>query len=137
MLKDIARKFYQDEDYNCSETLLHAANEYYGLGLQEKEMRMMAGFGGGLFTGNICGALSGAAAALSLMVTKDRAHKELDVVRPAMQRLQRNFRNAYGVDSVLCKDIKPVYNRTEKKCWPTVEIASDVLEQTVQELDLR
>ena len=44
-------KYYIDYNYNCSETLIHAANEYYGLNLDEESMKMMSGFGGGMFVG--------------------------------------------------------------------------------------
>lgn len=67
-------------------------------------MRTMAGFGGGMFVGSVCGALVGAQAALSAMIVKDRAHHQMEDIRPASQRLHRNFRNAYN--AVECKDIK-------------------------------
>lgn len=133
-LVDYGRKYYKEHNYNCAETLIHAANEYYGLGMDDNAMRMMAGFGGGMFTGHLCGALVGAQAALSLMVCKDRAHEELDVVRPACQRLVRNFNNAYQATD--CKDIKGRYHTKEEKCWPTVRQACEVLEATVSELHL-
>ena len=133
-LVDVGRKYYKEENYNCAETLLHAANEYYDLGLDEEAMKMMAVFGGGMFTGHVCGALVGAQAALSLMVTESKAHEHLDVVRPAAQRLVRNFNQAYG--AVDCKDIKGRYHTKEEKCWPTVRQACVVLEQTVNELNL-
>ena len=47
MLKDLAQKYY-DMDYNCAESMVHAGNEYYGLGLSEHDMRMVGAFGGGM-----------------------------------------------------------------------------------------
>ena len=31
MIRDFVEKYYLDQDYNCAETLLLAANEAYGL----------------------------------------------------------------------------------------------------------
>ncbi|WP_297567091.1 C-GCAxxG-C-C family (seleno)protein [uncultured Faecalibaculum sp.] len=133
-LEDIAKHYYKTEGYNCAETLLHSANEYYDLGLHDHDMRTMAGFGGGMFVGSVCGALVGAQAALSAMIVEDRAHHQMEDIRPASQRLHRNFRNAYN--AVECKDIKKDWHSKEEKCWRTVEQASRVLEQTVNELQL-
>lgn len=46
-LEDIAKRYYKTEGYNCAETLLHAANEYYDLGLHDHDMRTMAGLAAG------------------------------------------------------------------------------------------
>ena len=46
MLKDVAVKYYRN-GYNCAESILQAGNEYYHLGLHEKDMIMAAAFWGG------------------------------------------------------------------------------------------
>ena len=49
MLKEmIAAGFGQAEDYNCAEKIFYGANEAYGLGLSEDDLRLAAGFGGGV-----------------------------------------------------------------------------------------
>ena len=73
ILEENVKKYYQS-GYNCSETLLHACNETYQLDISEEDMKMMAGFGGGMFIGSTCGALVGSIAALSKMVCKTKAH---------------------------------------------------------------
>ena len=47
ILEENVKKYYQS-GYNCSETLLHACNETYQLDISEEDMKMMAGFGGGM-----------------------------------------------------------------------------------------
>ncbi|WP_285943197.1 C-GCAxxG-C-C family (seleno)protein, partial [Faecalibaculum rodentium] len=91
-LVEYGEKYYREGGYNCAESVLHAANEYYGLGLHEHDMRCMAGFGGGMFVGSVCGALVGAQAALSAMIIEVKAHDQMEEIRPASQRLHRNFR---------------------------------------------
>ncbi len=133
-LVEYGEKYYREGGYNCAETVLHAANEYYELGLHDHDMRCMAGFGGGMFVGSVCGALVGAQAALSAMIIEVKAHDQMEEIRPASQRLHRNFRTAYT--AVECKDIKKDWHTKELKCWKTVEQACRVLEQTVNELEL-
>ena len=47
MLQERAKQYY-DQDYNCAETILRAANDEYQLGLDEAALRLAAGFGGGM-----------------------------------------------------------------------------------------
>ena len=91
ILEENVKKYYQS-GYNCSETLLHACNETYQLDISEEDMKMMAGFGGGMFIGSTCGALVGSIAALSKMVCKTKAHEMLPELRPLIQRTIRQFR---------------------------------------------
>ena len=51
ILEENVKKYYQS-GYNCSETLLHACNETYQLDISEEDMKIMAGFGGGMFIGS-------------------------------------------------------------------------------------
>ena len=75
MLRDYALKYYDTSyDYNCSETILYAANEAYNLQLSEDSFKIMAAFGGGLAVEDICGALTGAAAVIGILYTDNRAH---------------------------------------------------------------
>ena len=68
----VVEKYYTS-GYNCSETLIRAANEYYHLDLHDEDMKMIAGFGGGMFVGSTCGALVGSVAALSKNGHKDKS----------------------------------------------------------------
>ena len=68
MLKDYISKYYFDQNYNCAETILRAANEYYGLELHDKDMIMVGAYGAGIQAGNTCGAILSAAAVLSLIM---------------------------------------------------------------------
>ena len=74
MMRETAKKYYLEQNYNCAESVLRAANEEYGLGLDEGALKLMAGFGGGMGCGGVCGALSGGIAALSKLRVSDRAH---------------------------------------------------------------
>lgn len=53
MLKDCIVKYYLDGNYNCAETILRAANDYYGLELHDRDMIMVGAYGAGIQTGSI------------------------------------------------------------------------------------
>ena len=67
MLKDTVMKYYLEQDYNCAESIIRGANEYYGLGLDEKALLAFGGFGAGCYAGRLCGACAGGIAAVSSM----------------------------------------------------------------------
>lgn len=133
MLKDLIEKYYFSGNYNCAETMLHAANEYYGLDLPEREMKLVSGFGGGMQTGNVCGALLAAISVLSLRYVEAKAHESADI-KPVTQLLTERFADALN-KSLLCREIRPVYFREEVRCLAVVQTACDVLEQVIREYE--
>lgn len=131
-LEEYTENYYLNENFNCAETLLHACNTKYRLGLSEDIMKMMGGFGGGMFIGSSCGALVGCNAALSKMMIKNKAHEELDIIRPAVLRLHHHFRHEAGGHT--CVEIKPRLHSTETRCLQTCLCAARAMEKTVEEL---
>ena len=75
MLKDIAKDYYA-QGYNCAESIVHAGNDYYQLGLHDHDMRMVAGFGAGIQCGDVCGALLGGVAIVSAKYIEKKAHDQ-------------------------------------------------------------
>ena len=132
MLKDYIEKYYFEQNYNCAETILRAANEYYDLKLHDRDMIMVGAYGAGIQSGNTCGAVLSAAAVLSLKYVEARAHESEDI-RPVVQKLLRKFNEKYG--SILCKDIKAQSFNPEYRCKMTVETACDILEETINEYE--
>ncbi|MBQ3295556.1 MAG: C-GCAxxG-C-C family protein [Erysipelotrichaceae bacterium] len=126
------RSYYQDEYYNCSEAIIHAANDHYGLKITEEDMLMFGGYGGGMYSGIVCGALVSSIAVISKMVVKQNARREKETVRPLIQKAVRNFNETLG--GLSCKELKPKYWTKELSCWRTVELAATALEKTVEEI---
>ena len=129
MLKDFAEKYYND-NYNCAEAVIRGGNDYYGLGLNDRDMIMMAGFGGGIQTGNTCGAIVGAVGLLSMKYVEVKAHESADL-KPITVAFIRNLNAKYG--SILCKDIKPQSFTPEIRCMGTIATVCDILEKTIEE----
>lgn len=96
MLKNIAEKYYSPEyDLNCAETLLYAANEAYNLNLPKDALKTMAGFGGGMVIEDVCGALTGAIAALGVLYVEDKAH-ESEILKTLVPDLIQKFEEKLG-----------------------------------------
>ena len=132
MLKNIFEKYYFDGNYNCAETMIRAANEYYSLGLHDRDMIMVGGFGAGMQCGSTCGAVLSAVAVLSMKYIAERAHDSKEI-KPVTQSLMRSFTEKYG--STLCKDIKPQSFNPEYRCKKTIESACDILEKVIAEFE--
>ena len=130
MLKDIAEKYYFSENYNCAETIIRAANEYYALGLHDRDMIMVAGYGAGMQTANVCGTLLSAIAVLSMKYVETRAHESQDI-RQVVGLLTKKFKSEFG--STLCREIKPCYFQKEIRCANTISLACDILEKVLSE----
>lgn len=132
MLKDVAEKYYFAENFNCAETIIRAANEYYDLGLHDRDMKLVAGFGAGMQTGNTCGGILGSISILSMKYVETKAHESADI-RPVTVMLTRKFNEKFG--STLCRDIKPVHFDREYRCRNTIRIVCDILEEVLAEYE--
>ena len=132
MLKDLLPKYYVEQNYNCAETILRAANEYYDLKLHDRDMILVGAYGAGIQSGNTCGAILSAAAVLSMKYVEAKAH-ESEYIRPVVVKLMRKFNEKYG--STLCKDIKPQSFKPEYRCRETINTACDILEETIAEYE--
>lgn len=132
MLKDLALKYAQN-DFNCAESVVKAANDYYSLNIQEKDIHLVSGFGAGMQCGDLCGGMVGAIAVISMKYVENRAHEDRPGLRNKVTTLIRNFEKEAG--SRLCKDIKPKYYNPEIKCQKTIMLAAEVLENTINQLE--
>lgn len=91
-------KKYRNKDfynYNCSEAILYAANEYYDLNLDANSFKMMSGFGGGIYEKHLCGIVSGCVAVLGILF-KDKNTKEYPVLETSINELKAKFRSMFG-----------------------------------------
>lgn len=130
--KDVVKKYYIDENYNCSECLIHAANEYYGLNIGFEDMKMFGGFGSGMYAGIVCGTLIANVAILSKMVIRNKAREETDQILPVINRMVKEFNE--HLQGTSCRELRPKYYSKEESCLKTVLLAAEVLEKAVDEL---
>jgi C_GCAxxG_C_C family probable redox protein len=76
MLYELLKGGYaKGKDLSCTEQILYGANEVYDLGLDKNGLLLSAAFGGGMGSGDKCGAIPGALMVLGRMFVEDRAHE--------------------------------------------------------------
>lgn len=132
MLKDYIKPYYFDGNYNCAETILRAGNDYYQLGLHDRDMKLVAAYGAGIQTGSTCGALLSAAAILSMKYVEQRAHESADI-KPVTTMMMERFSQKLG--DVMCSEVKARHFQPGVRCLHTVETACDVLEEVMAAYD--
>ena len=120
--------------FPCSESLLNAANDIYDLDIDQKGLRIMAAFGGGMGIESVCGAITGALAALSVMFCENKAHES-----PELKELCRGYFAEFEekYHSNTCSELKEKYRTEDEKCLKVIEIAAELLEKVVKEEKIR
>lgn len=134
MLKERALKYREDSNYklNCSECIMYAANEEYNLGISNEVLKAMSGFGGGVCTGNICGAVSGAVAVIGVMFAEGDKGNTNPKVRAMTQELVKRFTEEVGY--LDCRDIKgKIKDENLKACNRMIAIGCDTLENIIKQ----
>ncbi len=98
---DKAKKAYDimyNRQMNCSQSVLNAFSEDYGLD-KKLALQIAQGFGGGMgHTGQTCGAVSGAYMALGLSqkITTDNAREKIDGTYALMEKFNKEFKQLHG-----------------------------------------
>jgi len=128
MLKETAKKYWNEEyDLNCAECIMYAANEEYNLNLSEQTLKVMAGFGGGMATGDVCGVVTGSIGVIGIMFTEVSGHKS-----PIVKEMTRKFIERFKekLRYIKCIDLKKEYINV-KRCTLMIEIGAEILEDII------
>ena len=132
-VEELIGKYYFDTNYNCAEAIFSAAMEAWNLDVPKEAVKGMAGFGGGLGSGLLCGAIVGGTAALShKYVQGDGGHTS-----PLLMKKVRTFVKGVREDcnGTYCKDLRKQFHDPEKRCYYTICKVAHVLDQ-VDEMDM-
>ncbi|MDD8048362.1 MAG: C-GCAxxG-C-C family (seleno)protein [Thomasclavelia sp.] len=132
MLKDDAIKYYK-EGYNCAESIIRGANDYYDLKLHDHDMKMVAAFGIGLQVGDTCGALNSAACVISSKYIETKAHDNPRELQKITSTLVKSFEDKMG--SRLCPKVRAKYFTPELRCQNTVSHTCDILETVINDCE--
>lgn len=131
MLSEVAKKYYLENGANCSEAVVKAANEVYQLGLDDKAMKLVSGFGGGCGCGDLCGAIAGALSILSYLSVGEGGAHATEGFGPLCGDLVKACKEKLGGTD--CADIKPKMVAPEVRCVRTVEVAAETLDAYLKE----
>ncbi len=105
-MKDIDIDRIFKRGFNCAETTIHAYNELCDLKLSEDDMKMFAGFGGGMCSYRTCGALCAGIGVLSRIMVKDSARATEGFAQAVKEYVDR-FEDTLG--STQCEKLIPIY----------------------------
>ena len=131
MLIETTMKYYDKKyDLNCAECILLATNEVYDLNLSKQTLMTMASFGGGMTIGSVCGAATGAIAALGIMFTTERGHQS-----PHVREMTSKFLNEFNcrMNTLDCITLKEKYYENETRCSKMMRVSAEVLENIIEE----
>jgi C_GCAxxG_C_C family probable redox protein len=130
MLQDLIKAGYGiDEDLNCAETILYGANIAYQLGFDPEDLKVAAGFGGGMAIESVCGALTAGIMVLGRLCVKEKAH-ESSRIKELTQELFDAYTKEMG--SIYCAPLKAAHRTEEMKCRMVVLTAARILDQMVE-----
>lgn len=129
LLEMMQQGFGIKEDLNCAETILAGANQAYRLGLDAGDLKLAAGFGGGMAIETVCGALTAAIMVLGRLFVKERAH-ESTRSKELTKELIRTFEEEMG--AIDCAPLKAQYRTEERKCRDIIEKAAEILDRIVR-----
>lgn len=115
---------------NCAEILLLSANEKYELGLDDRFIKAVCPYGGGLQSEKTCGALLGALAAIGIMYAEDRPCTN-DKMKDITKKYVEEFEKEFG--AIDCKYIKEHHRSETEGCGPVKIRAAEVLERVIKE----
>ena len=131
MLRDRIYDYYINKDFNCAESLLHAANDEYGFEIPKDAFKLVGGFGAGLGCGHTCGVLLSGVSAIGRACIEERAHKT-----EKLKGYCTDYVNAFTKElgSENCSELMAKYKKEDVRCLNTVLMAADVLEKIMSEI---
>lgn len=116
--------------YNCAEVLLNACNDYYDLGADQKTLRAIIPFGGGMNSERTCGILTGSVAALGLMFAEEKPTTN-EKLKAVTNRWVKAFDQEFG--EINCKELKESHRDPESGCKGLMLDAADLLQSIIEE----
>lgn len=120
--------YYLEKDYNCAETTLRLANDYYKLNLTEDDLKLVAGFGGGFGSGLTCGDLCADMVVLSKILVKDRAHEDPSF-KELCKKFVREFKSRFG--GTTCRYLKKKNYVPGVRCLKNVDDNFEFLKEFI------
>jgi len=121
-MRNNTRKYYMEKGMNCAETILALANDEFNFGLEERNIRIMTGFGGGMYEEETCGVVTGGIAALSMIFPKERLK---EIVIDFKKQIRVEF------SSNICSSIKPIHRSEIEGCYRVIHDSYEILRKII------
>lgn len=119
---------YHDKKYNCCQSVLLACGDLTGLP-EETAAPLGCGFGGGMYCGEVCGAVSGAQMAIgAACLSGVRPEDARPISVKLTKAFQKRFKERFG--SILCRDIRG--DDGKKVCQQCIICAANMAAETIE-----
>lgn len=125
----ILEAYGEEEDFNCAEKLLNAANITYNLELDKETLKLASGFGSGMGIEDKCGALTASIMVLGKLFVKDRAHESSKIIELTKELFDKFQKEMSSID---CAPLKDRYRTEDLKCRYVIAKAAETLERIIE-----
>ncbi|ANN63937.1 C-GCAxxG-C-C family protein [Brachyspira hyodysenteriae] len=121
--------FGKAEDLNCAEKMLYGANKVYELGINRDDLKLAAGFGGGMAVGITCGILTGGIMAFAKAFIEDRGHEGT-----LLKEIEAEYINKFNdkMNSINCDYLVEHYRDEEKGCDYLIFEAAKIFDELME-----
>lgn len=121
--------FGKKEDLNCAEKILYGANKVYDLNIDKNDLKLAAGFGGGMAMGLTCGVLTGGIMAFSKAFIQERGH-EGTLVKEIEAEYITKFNDK--MKSTNCDSLVEKYRHPENGCDYLIFEAAKIFDELME-----
>lgn len=138
MLRELVDQgFGKDRGFHCAEIILGGANEGYHLGLPEDCLKLADGFGGGIYSECVCGALLAAVMVLGKAFVGNYANED-PLFKEIVLDCICTFQDQLG--DIYCGPLKAKHRTPELKCHfinvQTAGIVDQIIEKYRRDLKI-
>ena len=134
-----AKQYFYKGGLNCAESTLRCLIEDGAIDVPIETVRMMSGFGGGMQRGSICGAVTGAVAAIGSARGRTEPGEDRKPSASAVREFLKRFEEEFG--TLYCKELQKIYVKEHalkspgmyRACTVFVERAIELAKEILQE----